>query len=91
MVLLLVLCEDPKVYTSKDKNGEEVFWFALALKMKEMNPSPWVVGEDIERQEACEKALDNVVRFNGGHDLVEEFVGSGVWPLDRNTWRNFCF
>jgi hypothetical protein len=39
-------------YTTEDEKDEEVFWFAHAPKMKEMNPLPWVVGEDSERREA---------------------------------------
>jgi len=48
-------------YTTKDEKGDEVFRFAPASKMKEMNPMPQVVGEDNERREACQKVFEYAV------------------------------
>jgi hypothetical protein len=78
-------------YTTEDEKDEEVFRFDHASKMKEMNPLPQVVGEDNKRREACHKAFKYAAHFSGGHDLVEEFVVAGVWPLGHNTWKNFSF
>lgn len=73
----------------KDEKGDEAYWFPLASKMEEMNPSPWVTVEESEKREACEKDFEYAVWFSSGRDLVEEFAFVGVWPLGRNTWKDF--
>jgi hypothetical protein len=40
-------------------------------------------------QRAYEKSIKFVVRFSNGRDIVEEFVATRVWPLDRNTYKEF--
>lgn len=43
----------------------------------------------MRRGKACEKAFEYMVWFCGMRDPVEGFVATKVWPLGRNTWKDF--
>lgn len=59
--------------------------------MEEMAPSSCIMAMESDCWTACERAFEYAVRFRGGRDLVEEFVAARVWPLGRNTWKNFNY
>jgi hypothetical protein len=70
------------------------FWFYVAEGTVEDHPGLPVAGMcshyysaypqfDVAEEDENEEALRCAARMSSGHDLVEEFVGYGVWPLAR--------
>lgn len=78
-------------YVFKDENGNDTYRYPLVAKMDIPNLVTFMSAEKSDTQRACERAFKFAVRLRSSHDLVEKFLAAGVWPLGRNTWKEFTY